>query len=250
MCPSCWNADSIDASFVTSMVTPEAPSPSRLTAFSTLAALLEATITFACSFSASSATAKPMPEVPPTMTTCFVLRLMVTLLRSFQQRARCGRLGGVIEDESAILERAEPDHLLVARIVLRIDPRFAIALLRKAVHHARHVAGREIADPGPRGHILIRLAQPRRHLARALRIHVVDQATDILARQIGAQRPRRVDVAECGHQIGHTGVHHALVGPGLGEVDRRAVNGKLHLTEHDKIQSGCRDDDVGFEFLA
>jgi hypothetical protein len=48
---------------------PDAADPRRFTASSTRAALLEPTTTCAPSRIASVATAKPMPELPPMMTT-------------------------------------------------------------------------------------------------------------------------------------------------------------------------------------
>src|SRR5262245_20382529 len=53
----------------------------------------------------------------------------------------------VVEDQRPVLERPVADHLPVSAVVLRVDPRLAITLLREAVHHALHVAGREAVDP-------------------------------------------------------------------------------------------------------
>jgi hypothetical protein len=80
-------------------------------------------------------------------------------------------------------------------------------------------------------------------------VHVVDQAADIFAGQIAFQRPGRIGVAERRREIGHVGIHHALVVQRLGEFDRAAVDADLHAAEHLQNEPGGGDDDVGLNSL-
>src|SRR5262245_66240650 len=69
----------------------------------------------------------------------------------------------VAEDQRAVVERPEADHLPVPRVVLWIDPRLPVSLLREAMHHALHVARREPVDPRASRHVPVALAQAWRH---------------------------------------------------------------------------------------
>ena len=166
--------------------------------------------------------------------------------------ARLGPLGdpGPAESHHAVGDRRLLEHLLVAAVVLRVDPRLAVALLREQVHHPLHVARREVLDPGTLGHVGVGGAQARRALHGAGLVHVVEQAAHVLADQVGAQRPRRVDVPERRRQVRHVGVGEPLVGPRLREVDRLTVDHEVHLAERHQLQAGGGDDDVGLEFVA
>ena len=79
---------------------------------------------------------------------------------------------------------------------------------------------------------------------------MVEQATHIRAYQVGAQRPRRVDISEDRTHVGHSRISEALVRPRLGKVDRLAVHHKVHLAECYQIEASRGHDDVGFKSLA
>ena len=62
--------------------------------------------------------------------TALLRRLHHAVVRAFR----------IVEDQRAVFEGAMADHFLIARVVLRIDPRFAISLLGEPIHHALHIA--------------------------------------------------------------------------------------------------------------
>ncbi len=107
-----------------------------------------------------------------------------------------------------------------------------------------------MVEQGPCLHGVVGRSQPRGADRRARRGHVVQQPAGVARDQVGPQRPRGVHVAERGHQVRYVGVGEPLVGPGLGEIDRHAVDGEVHLAEGDHLEPGRRDDDVGIEMPA
>ena len=65
------------------------------------------------------------------------------------------------------------------------------------------VARRKTIDPVFAGRALIIVCQARRALLHAFVGHVVEQAAGILGREVGLERPRRIDVAERRHEVRH-----------------------------------------------
>ena len=76
-----------------------------------------------------------------------------------------------------------------------------IALLGHQVHHALHIARREIINPGSSRHTLVLGTQSWCGLLRAGFLHVIQQTTRVISHHIGAQSPRRIDVPEGRHQV-------------------------------------------------
>ena len=60
---------------------------------------------------------------------------------------------------------------------------------------------------------------------------MVQQAADIVADQVDSKRPGGVDIAEDGHEVGHVGIGHTLVGPAFREVDLLAVDRDAHAAD-------------------
>ena len=146
------------------------------------------------------------------------------------------------EHHRLVAHRAEAQAQKVERVVLVELPRPLGALLGLLGERALDVARGEI-HPRLLGQGGIAVA--RRALAVAAAVHVIDQPADILADQVGLERPRGVGVAEHRGEVGHVRVHHALVDEGLGRIDGAAVDGKLRLAERHQHQPGRRHDQVG-----
>ena len=110
-----------------------------------------------------------------------------------------------------------------------------VTLPRHALYDPLNIAGREVHDPGPRRHSLVRFTQSRRALAAPDGVHVVDQPTGEFCNEIGAQRPGRIDIAERRDQVGHIRTHDALVAERLCEIDRLVIDDEFDATENDEI---------------
>ena len=131
-----------------------------------------------------------------------------------------------------------------------VAPRVAVALLGEAVHGAGDVARGEADDPRLNAHIAVVFAELWHALAHAEFPHAVEHLADVLGGQVGAQGPGGVDIAEDAGEIGHAGVHHALVVQGVREVDRLTIDLELDAAEHLKGQAGGGDQDVGVDVPA
>ena len=68
------------------------------------------------------------------------------------ERARAGRLR---EAHHPVVDGALAEHLAIALVALRVDPRLPVALLRHQVQHALDVTRREPLDPRAFGHVPI-----------------------------------------------------------------------------------------------
>ena len=136
-------------------------------------------------------------------------------------------------------------HLLVAAIVLWVNPWLVVALARHAMHHALHVARREPINPRTLFHVAVLFTQSRRALCDALLAHVVQQPAHIFSCEVGTQCPRCIDVAKCGSQVWNIRIGEALVRPSFSEVHLTAIDKEIHFTERHEFEPGCRNDDVG-----
>ena len=75
-------------------------------------------------------------------------------------------------------------HLLVALVILRVDPWFTVALSGELVHHALHVARRETVNPWALGHRIV-FGSKRGRASVCFRLfHVVQQSAHIAACQV------------------------------------------------------------------
>lgn len=93
------------------------------------------------------------------------------------------------ELQETILQRALTNGFLVQRIVLRIDPRRLVSLLRQKVRLSLDVARREAFDPVFAGHVALGVSQAWRALAHTRIAHVIEHAAGELGRKVGFQRP-------------------------------------------------------------
>lgn len=76
------------------------------------------------------------------------------------------------------------EHLLVALVILRVDPWFAVALTREFVHHTLHVPRRETVNPGALWHRFV-FGSKRRGASVCFRLfHMVQQPAHITTRQV------------------------------------------------------------------
>jgi hypothetical protein len=87
-------------------------------------------------------------------------------------------------------------------------------------------------------------------LAQAGGAQVVEQPTDVVAGELGLERPGGVGVADGQGQVGDALEHHALVGDLLGDVDGLAVHRELDAAEEEQVEAGGGHDDVRRELLA
>ena len=121
----------------------------------------------------------------------------------------------------------------------------ASAFSRSSAAHSRR-RNRATAAPRSRGIVVMRHALPV-----VVAIHVVDQPADIFAGEIAFQRPGRVGVAEGRREIGHVGIHHALVVAACSQKSIvAAVDAHLHAAQHLQHEAGGGDDDVGLKLAA
>src|SRR5882762_1957961 len=99
----------------------------------------------------------------------------------------------VREHHGFVADRAEAQAQKIERVVLVELPRPLGTLLGLVRQRALDIAGRE-GDP----RLLLQggIDVARRALAQAGTVHAIEQAADILAHQVGLQRPRGVGVAE------------------------------------------------------
>ena len=79
---------------------------------------------------------------------------------------------------------------------------------------------------------------------------MIEQSTHVLCREISAQRPGGVDVAEGLGHVGNAGIHHALVCEGLGEVNFLAIDFEFNTRHDNQFQAGGCDDDVSVDLSA
>ena len=114
-----------------------------------------------------------------------------------------------------------------------------VASLRQQVHAAHQIAGIEVLriDPRQQGHVLVLGPKRRRHLSRALFLHVIEQPAHEIGDQISPQGPAGSEVAEDPRHVGHAGEHHAAVGDRVGEDERFAVDGEVDVAEHIEIEA-------------
>src|SRR4029450_8468094 len=89
-----------------------------------------------------------------------------------------------------------------------------------------------------------RVVVDRDALVVAVRVQVPQQPDDVLADEVGLQRPGRVRVADGEGEVRDAAEHHAAVGHGLRKVDLAAVHGELDAAEDEEVQPGGGDDDV------
>ena len=90
----------------------------------------------------------------------------------------------------------------------------------------------------------------RHALTEIVPVHVVDEPADIFAGEIAFQRPGRVGVAEGRRHVRHVGIHHALVGQRVGEIDGAAVDADFETADDLEHQPRRGDDDVGRKLAA
>ena len=125
-------------------------------------------------------------------------------------------------------------------------PRRSVALLGQQVQGALHVAGGEVHE-----RLLAHLGIPLRHDdAVATVAHVREQPADVLAHQVGLQRPRRVRVADHVAEVRDPGQHHPLVGHGVGQAHLRPVHHHRDAPEGEQREAGRGHDHVRLELVA
>src|SRR5690606_12360619 len=79
---------------------------------------------------------------------------------------------------------------------------------------------------------------------------VLEQATDEIRDEIGAQRPARAEVAEDPGHVGHAGEQGAAPRYGVLEGERLAVDLERDVPQHIEVEPGRGDDDIGLETIA
>ena len=90
----------------------------------------------------------------------------------------------------------------------------------------------------------------RAALVVAFCLHVVEDATDVLAGEITFQGPRRVRVAAGESHVGYIAEQHALVGQGLRELDPLAIDRHLKTAEQLEIEARSRHNQIGLDLCA
>ena len=120
-------------------------------------------------------------------------------------------MAGVAEMQCTVFKGRIADHFFVVRIILRIQPRLLIALLGEEVHSSFHVARREVVNPGALNHVHVLFPESGYALPATQFVHSVDESAGISSREVGPERPGRINVSEGLDQIRDVGVHHALV---------------------------------------
>ena len=104
--------------------------------------------------------------------------------------------------------------------------------LRELVDRPQHVAGLEV-EQRPLGDP--RVVVDRDAHVVAAGVHVREQPADVLADQVGLQRPGRVGVADREREVRHAAEHHALVGHRLRQPHRLAVHAQLDAAERSRF---------------
>jgi hypothetical protein len=82
----------------------------------------------------------------------------------------------------------------------------------------------------------------------AVYVHVLEQAAQVGAGDVGLQGPRRVGVADYPSQVGNLLQKHTFIGHLVAQLARLAVHRQFHSTQHLQVDARRRDDDVGFQF--
>mmetsp|Transcript_18698 Transcript_18698/g.56658 ORF Transcript_18698/g.56658 Transcript_18698/m.56658 type:complete len:560 (-) Transcript_18698:3-1682(-) len=162
---------------------------------------------------------------------------------------------GSVVVEHAVVEGRRELHL-VLEVVLDVDlPRVcggaAGQLAREAVERAQEVGWGEALDEAAarRRHLL--WPQARHGDGGALGAHVVEEAAGPLVHELGAQRPRDVEVAQRVHQVRHVVEHCSAVGDVLAQLHRRAVDGDLNVARAlHQLEAGRSHHDVALDLGA
>ena len=143
--------------------------------------------------------------------------------------SRPGRRPGLLflpVNERRIVEIDRRKLVLLGPVVLAVLPFRLVATLGQKMYVAHQITGIEILriDPRLQRHVAFLRPQRGHHLARALRLHVAEEAADEVGDEIGAQRPAGTEIAEHPGHVRNPGEHHAAIGDGVGEIQRLAVD--------------------------
>ena len=146
-----------------------------------------------------------------------------------------------------VLQGTESQREDVERVVLIEPPRRLRPLLGEPVDGALDVARGEIDE---RLFSNARVAVFRRALPVTARVHVVEQAADVLAGEIALERPRRVRVAER-QSPGSAPRRASCPCSSWSWRDRpAAVDDELDAAQRQELEAGGGDDHVGLELRA
>src|SRR5262249_40046619 len=75
-------------------------------------------------------------------------------------------------------------------------------------------------------------------------LHELEQPTEVLAREIAFQRPRRIRVSNDERQVGHVAQHHPLVDTTALRGDRRTVERQLDAAKELQLEPRRGDDEI------
>src|SRR5262249_1392423 len=112
-------------------------------------------------------------------------------------------------------------------------------------HCARNIAGEKV----DRRQVLDRRISVARHAAtEAVLVHIVKQAANVSANEIGLERPRGVGVAGYRGEVWEVAVEHPLIAERGCGLDGLAIEIEFAIPKGLKIEAGGGDDKVGHQF--
>ena len=124
----------------------------------------------------------------------------------------------------------------------------AIAIFGQLVERARKIASGEIVDPRQARHISI--FEMRIGDRRALCVHRLEQAANIIGDNIGLQCPAGIHITKDTRHIGDVVEHHALIADMLARLGRATVDAEFGLAHHHKVEAGCGNDNIRLELAS
>jgi len=136
--------------------------------------------------------------------------------------------------ERPVVEVRFGQDVALLLVLQQVGPRLAITLFEQDVLCAHDVAGVEVLRIAerPQPHVRVLGSQGRDHHGGAFVPHGGQQAAYQVAYQVHAQGPAVPEVAEDVGHVRHAADHDAAPRDAFGEVDRFAVDGERHITEH------------------
>ncbi len=146
-----------------------------------------------------------------------------------------------------VVHAAGAEHFGVGVVVDGHEPREAVALARKLVDRALHVARAEVQQ-WPRGHRGI--ADLGAADVEASGVHVGQDAAEVLAQEADLERPRGARVANRDAEVGHAAEHQPFERDGLGQAHRLSVHAQRDAAEREKVEACGRNNHVGLDLGA